>query len=97
MLGFGIFEVGQTTGLGLVVAGDQAGPHRRPPLLVATGNTSSTISPAGSHLAALATDRVIALTIVDLTNPGSDSSPGREPSEAGASCPDRTEAGHRAR
>src|SRR5437763_3003291 len=65
--GFGTDQVGQTTRDGLVVSADQIiNPigHR---LVINNGKImADTVSPDGSHLAALTADGGIALTIVDL-------------------------------
>ncbi|MGI5330800.1 alkaline phosphatase family protein [Actinomadura nitritigenes] len=64
---FGTHKVGDTTGLGTLLASDQFNKPLGDRLLVDDGKLlSSTVSPDGRHLAALTTDRSIALTIVDL-------------------------------
>ena len=66
---FGTHQVGENTGQGLLLASDQAIKSLGDRLLVDNGKLlSSTISPSGRYLAALTTDRAIALTIVDLKN-----------------------------
>ncbi|MFD0690876.1 bifunctional YncE family protein/alkaline phosphatase family protein [Actinomadura fibrosa] len=66
---FGTHKVGDTTALGTLLASDQFGKPVGDRLLVNNGKLlSSTVSPDGRHLAALTTDRSIALTIVDLAN-----------------------------
>ena len=66
---FGTHRVGETTGQGLLQASDQAIRPVGERLLVNNGKLlASTVSPYGHHLAALTTDRAIALTIVDLTS-----------------------------
>src|SRR5512139_3455523 len=63
----GTSRVGETTGRGLVLPSDQTIDPVGERLLVDNGKLiSSTISPDGTHLAALTNDRSIALTIVDL-------------------------------
>src|SRR5262245_33751267 len=65
--GFGNHLVGTSYSQGLQLAGDQAIAPIGDRLLQNQGKLlSSTISPDGHHLAALTTDRSIALTIVDL-------------------------------
>jgi YVTN family beta-propeller protein len=65
--GFADHRVGDTYRQGLQLASDQAIAPIGDRLLVNNGKLlSSTISPDGKHLAALTTDRSIALTIVDL-------------------------------
>jgi YVTN family beta-propeller protein len=67
--GFGTYQVGQTTDQGLVVSGDQFVNPIGERLVVNNGKImASTVSPDGSHLAALTADGGIALTIVDLKN-----------------------------
>jgi YVTN family beta-propeller protein len=64
---FGTDQVGQTTDQGLVVSSDQYLKPIGERLVVDNGKImASTVSPDGSHLAALTTDGGIALTIVDL-------------------------------
>jgi YVTN family beta-propeller protein len=64
---FGKDQVGQTTGQGTVVSADQYIKPIGDRLVVNNGKImASTVSPDGSHLAALTTDGGIALTIVDL-------------------------------
>jgi len=66
---FGDHKVADETGLGTVLAGDQFNKPIGDRLLVNNGKLlSSTVSPDGRYLAALTTDRSIALTIVDLAN-----------------------------
>ncbi|MFL6125555.1 bifunctional YncE family protein/alkaline phosphatase family protein [Actinophytocola sp.] len=66
-LRFGTDQVGQTTGQGQVVSDDQYIKPVGDRLVVNNGKImASTVSPDGSHLAALTTDGGIALTIVDL-------------------------------
>lgn len=63
----GSSQVGSTTGRGLVLPSDQTIDPLGERLLVDNGKLiSSTVSPDGTHLAALTNDRAIALTIVDL-------------------------------
>ncbi len=67
--GFGTDHVGQTTSRGLVVAGDQVLAPLGDRLVINNGKImTATLSPDGSHLAALTADGGIALTIVDLRN-----------------------------
>src|SRR6478672_4187412 len=62
---FGTHLVGQSTGQGLLLPSDQAIDPIGRRLLVDDGKLlASTTSPDGHHLAALTTDRGIALTIV---------------------------------
>ncbi|MBE1604157.1 alkaline phosphatase family protein [Actinopolymorpha pittospori] len=66
---FGTHRVGESTGQGLLLPSDQAIAPVGERLLVNNGKLlSSTVSPDGRYLAALTTDRSIALTIVDLKN-----------------------------
>ncbi|MBO2455595.1 phosphoesterase [Actinomadura barringtoniae] len=65
---FGNHKVADETGLGTVLASDQFSKPIGDRLLVDNGKLlSSTVSPDGRYLAALTTDRSIALTIVDLS------------------------------
>src|SRR2546423_291957 len=65
--GFGTDQVGQTTRDGLVVSGDQIVNPIGDRLVINNGKImADTVSPDGSHLAALTADGGIALTIVDL-------------------------------
>ncbi|NUS49737.1 MAG: phosphoesterase, partial [Nocardioidaceae bacterium] len=65
--GFDSDRVGDPTGRGLMLPSDQAISPIGDRLLVDNGKLlASTVSPDGHHLAALTTDRSIALTIVDL-------------------------------
>jgi YVTN family beta-propeller protein len=66
---FGTQEVGQITGKGEVISSDQylnpIGSH----LVIDNGKImASSVSPDGTHLAALVTDGGVAMTIVDLKN-----------------------------
>ncbi|MEV6828272.1 bifunctional YncE family protein/alkaline phosphatase family protein [Amycolatopsis sp. NPDC051102] len=64
---FGEDQVGQVTGQGQVVAADQYLDPIGDRLVVNNGKImASSVSPDGSHLAALTTDGGIALTVVDL-------------------------------
>ncbi|EOD67226.1 YVTN beta-propeller repeat-containing protein [Amycolatopsis vancoresmycina DSM 44592] len=64
---FGEDQVGQVTGQGQVVAADQYLDPIGNRLVVNNGKImASSVSPDGSHLAALTTDGGIALTVVDL-------------------------------
>ncbi|MET8999494.1 alkaline phosphatase family protein [Amycolatopsis sp. NPDC004169] len=64
---FGEDQVGQVTGQGQVVAADQYIQPIGDRLVVPGGKImASSVSPDGSHLAALTTDGGIALTVVDL-------------------------------
>jgi YVTN family beta-propeller protein len=64
---FGTEQVGQTTDQGLVVSGDQFIKPIGDRLVINNGKImTDTVSPDGSHLAALTADGGIALTIVDL-------------------------------
>ncbi|GAA1032889.1 MULTISPECIES: bifunctional YncE family protein/alkaline phosphatase family protein [Amycolatopsis] len=64
---FGTDQVGQETANGLTISSDQYLKPIGERLVVPNGKImSSTVSPDGSHLAALTTDGGIALTIVDL-------------------------------
>ncbi|MET8850902.1 bifunctional YncE family protein/alkaline phosphatase family protein [Amycolatopsis sp. NPDC004625] len=64
---FGDDQVGQVTGQGQVVAADQYLDPIGTRLVVNNGKImASSVSPDGSHLAALTTDGGIALTVVDL-------------------------------
>jgi YVTN family beta-propeller protein len=64
---FGTQKVGETSGRGTMLPSDQAMKSIGDRLLVDNGKLlASTISPNGRFLAALTTDRSIALTIVDL-------------------------------
>ncbi|GAB3354179.1 bifunctional YncE family protein/alkaline phosphatase family protein [Amycolatopsis echigonensis] len=64
---FGTDQVGQETDKGLTISSDQYLKPIGERLVVPNGKImSSTVSPDGSHLAALTTDGGIALTIVDL-------------------------------
>lgn len=64
---FGDDQVGQVTGQGQVVAADQYLDPIGNRLVVNNGKImASSVSPDGSHLAALTTDGGIALTVVDL-------------------------------
>lgn len=64
---FGTDQVGQTTDQGLVVSADQIVNPIGDRLVINNGKImADTVSPDGSHLAALTTDGGIALTIVDL-------------------------------
>jgi YVTN family beta-propeller protein len=65
--GFGTDQVGQVTDKGQVISSDQYIAPIGDRLVVNNGKImASTVSPDGSHLAALTTDGGIALTIVDL-------------------------------
>ena len=65
--GFGTDQVGQTTDQGLVVSDDQIIKPIGDRLVINNGKImADTVSPDGSHLAALTADGGIALTIVDL-------------------------------
>ncbi|HKS97903.1 MAG TPA: bifunctional YncE family protein/alkaline phosphatase family protein [Rugosimonospora sp.] len=65
--GFGYDQVGHTTKDGLVVSADQIINPIGSRLVINNGKImASTVSPDGSHLAALTADGGIALTIVDL-------------------------------
>ncbi len=65
--GFGTDQVGQTTDQGLVVSADQIINPIGDRLVINNGKImTDTVSPDGSHLAALTADGGIALTIVDL-------------------------------
>jgi YVTN family beta-propeller protein len=67
--GFGTEQVGHTYGQGLVVSDDQTVKPIGDRLVINNGKImSDTVSPDGSHLAALTADGGIALTIVDLKN-----------------------------
>lgn len=64
---FGTHQVGETTTQGLVLPSDQYLDPVGDRLLVDNGKLlASTVSPDGRYLAALTTDRAIALTIIDL-------------------------------
>jgi YVTN family beta-propeller protein len=63
----GHHHVGTTTGKGLVLSDDQVGKPLGDRLVIDNGKImASTVSPDGSHLAALTADGGIALTLVDL-------------------------------
>src|SRR6266566_4148702 len=65
--GFGTEQVGHTYGGGLVVSSDQVIKPIGDRLVINNGKImTDTVSPDGSHLAALTADGGIALTIVDL-------------------------------
>ena len=67
--GLGNDQAGQTNGKGLVLSDDQIINPIGDRLVINNGKImADTISPDGSHLAALTTDGGIALTIVDLKN-----------------------------
>ncbi|MBB2740531.1 UNVERIFIED_ORG: YVTN family beta-propeller protein [Microbispora rosea subsp. rosea] len=67
--GFGIQQVGQTTGKGLVVSADQYIDPIGERLVIDNGKImSSSVSPDGTHLAASVTDGGMALVVVDLKN-----------------------------
>src|SRR5947207_12185985 len=67
--GFGTDQVGQTTRDGLVVSADQIINPIGDRLVINNGKImTDTVSPDGSHLAALTADGGITLTIVDLKN-----------------------------
>jgi YVTN family beta-propeller protein len=65
--GFGTSQVGHSNGQGLVVSADQVVNPIGDRLVINNGKImADTVSPDGSHLAALTADGGIALTIVDL-------------------------------
>src|SRR5438552_1988446 len=67
--GFGFDQVGHPTDQGLVVSADQIVNPIGDRLVINNGKImTATVSPDGSHLAALTADGGIALTIVDLKN-----------------------------